>query len=447
VTILRKIYGNSIVLATALRRRGIEYRNREKIERLRDRRVRKIVRYAARNVPYYREWFRESGIDPREIKTAADLGRLPLLEKATIIQDPERFRSESRRGRSAIKFNTSGSTGTPLTFYHDQRSILANIAFSEPERLAKANFMSRQFGYRMLMIARSESTGAKVRNFCSDRTLIPMGPQIDRMNVSDPPEKVIESIRKLKPAILSGYGSYLELLFRYIHERNIDIPLPQFILYGGDGMTGPGRKLINEQFGLPVLAAYNAVECFKIGFQCGQDSAYHLHEDLCHVRIAGEKGETLAAGEKGLVIISNLVNRGTVLLNYSLGDIASLSGEPCACGRSLRLLLDLEGRTEDMLILADGHFLHPRAVWAVLRTARGLLRYQLVQHETQRFELTLVTTDEDAYQEIVQKVSPEFQTLLGKSSWMRISRQEYLPPDHSGKFRPVISKCSRGNKP
>ena len=251
---------------------GIEYRDREKIEQLRDRRVRKIARYAAKNVPYYREWFQKNGIDPREIKTATDLECLPVLEKATVIQDPERFRSESRRGRSAIEFNSSGSTGTPLTFYHDQRSILANIAFSEPERSVKTSFMSRQFGYRMLAITRSASTVAKVRDFCSDRTLIPMRPQINRMNVSDSPEKVIESVRELKPEIISGYGSYMELLFRYIHERNIDMPLPQIVLYGADGMTGPGRKLINEQFGLPVLAAYNAVECFKIGFQCGQDS-------------------------------------------------------------------------------------------------------------------------------------------------------------------------------
>lgn len=443
MTILRKIYGNSLVLAAAYRRRGIAYCDREKIVRHRDRRVRKLVCFAASEAPYYREWFREHGMDPREIKTAADLAGLPVLEKATVIKDPERFRSESRRGRTAIKFTTSGTSGTPLTFYHDRRSILANMAFGEPERSAKAEFMVKPFGYSKLGISRTASTFTKVRAFCNDNTLVPMQPRSERLNITDPLEKVIDSIRRLKPSIISGYGSYLELLFRYIHERNIEIPLPQLIRYGSDGMTEPGRKLINEQFGLPVVASYNAVECFKIGFQCGQGPAYHLHEDLCHVRIAGEGGETLLAGETGSVIISNLVNRGTVLLNYRLGDVASLSEEPCTCGRTLRLLADLEGRAEDMLTLADGHFLHPRAVWAVLRKAAGLLRYQLVQYEPERFELKLVTTGEEAYKNIVEQVSPEMKSLLGRATLIEIRRYEDLLPDRSGKFRPVISKCAR----
>jgi len=444
---LRKIYGNSVVLATVLSRRGIEYRNREKIERLRDGNVRKLVRYAARNVPYYREWFREHNFDPREIKTAADLVRLPVLDKATVIQDPERFRSGSRRGRSAIKFSTSGSTGLPLTFYHDRRSILANMAHSEPARTVKTDLTGKLFGFSILTVNRTDSTGLRVRTFCSDHTFIPIRPQKMRLDIIDPLEKVIESIRQFKPEIIASYGSYLELLFRYIHERNIEIPLPKLVRFGADGMTEPGRKLITEQFGLPVLASYNAVECFKIGFQCGQGPAYHLYEDLCHVRIASEVGETLPAGEKGAVIISNLVNRGTVLLNYKLGDIASLSNEPCGCGRTLRLLADLEGRVEDILILADDRFLHPRAIWAVLRTVKGLLRYQFVQHEPDRFELKLVTITEDAYAKIVEQVSSQFQSLLGQTAHLVVRRHDDLPPDRSGKFRAVISNCLRRNKP
>jgi phenylacetate-CoA ligase len=447
LALLRKIHGNSIVLAAALSNRGVEFHGREKTERLRDARVRKLVRYAARNVPYYRDWFRQNAVDPREIETASDLARLPVLDKATVIQNPERFRSESRRGRSAIRFTTSGSTGSPLTFYHDRRSILANIAFSEPERSVRTNFIGRQFGYSFLRINRSESTGSRVRTFCNDHTFIPVRPQSDRLDITDPPQKVIESIRQLKPACILAYGSYLEMLFRYIHERNIEIPLPQLVCYSADGMTGPGRELISKQFGLPVLATYNAVECFKIGFQCGQGPSYHLYEDLCHLRIAGEGGETLPDGEKGAVIISNLVNRGTVLLNYKLGDIASLSGNPCTCGRTLRLLNDLEGRVEDMLTFADGHFLHPRAIWAVLRTAVGLLRYQLVQHEPDRFELKLVTTREDAYTKIVEQISPQLRTLLGQTALIEIRRHDELPADRSGKFRPVVSKCMRRNKP
>ena len=44
------------------------------------------------------------------------------------------------------------------------------------------------------------------------------------------------------------------------------------------------------------------------------------------------------------MVISNLVNRGAVLLNYRLGDVASLSTGKCSCGRILLMLSELEGR-------------------------------------------------------------------------------------------------------
>jgi phenylacetate-CoA ligase len=92
--------------------------------------------------------------------------------------------------------------------------------------------------------------------------------------------------------------------------------------------------MITEQFGIPLIALYNAVESFKIGFMCEEGKDYHLHEDLCHVKIVDKSGKTVADDEQGEVIISNLVNRATVLLNYRLGDFASRTSRTCACGRT-----------------------------------------------------------------------------------------------------------------
>ena len=91
----RKLYGNCVVLAAALSHNGIAYRDPRDLRRMRDWRVRRIVVYAAETVPFYQEWFREQGIDPREIRTAEDLEELPILDKSTVSQDPERFRSTS----------------------------------------------------------------------------------------------------------------------------------------------------------------------------------------------------------------------------------------------------------------------------------------------------------------------------------------------------------------
>jgi phenylacetate-CoA ligase len=80
-TIFNKIYGK-VVVATQLRRqRDVPFLPKEKIEELRDKRLQEIVRYAAGTVPYYRALFQNLKLDPREIETAEDLDKLPMLDK------------------------------------------------------------------------------------------------------------------------------------------------------------------------------------------------------------------------------------------------------------------------------------------------------------------------------------------------------------------------------
>ena len=95
---MRRLTGNVVVAAHLRGQRNAPFLPRERVEAARDERVRRIVRHAVRTVPYYREL----GIDPREIRTASDLDALPLLEPATVRADPERFLSQSRRGRSSL---------------------------------------------------------------------------------------------------------------------------------------------------------------------------------------------------------------------------------------------------------------------------------------------------------------------------------------------------------
>ena len=136
--LFRHLYGNAVVLANLKGQRRIPYLPREELKAKRDARLRKIVDYAAKTVPFYRDLFRERKIEPREIRTVEDLDRLPILDKQTIRKDPHLFLSTSRRGRNSLPFVTSGSTGMPLTVYHDQYSLLSNMAFAERERHERA---------------------------------------------------------------------------------------------------------------------------------------------------------------------------------------------------------------------------------------------------------------------------------------------------------------------
>ena len=108
--------------------------------------------------------------------------------------------------------------------------------------------------------------------------------------------------------------------------------------------------------------SYQSNEMLKIAYECERHNGYHIHEDLCPVRIVDKNDNPLPPGRTGRIIVSNLVNRGTVLINYDQGDTGRINVEPCVCGRRFwRLELD-ETRDIPMLKTPDGHVIHPAEV-------------------------------------------------------------------------------------
>lgn len=437
----RKLYGNAIVLSNMRGQQRIPFLPIDQMHEIRDARLRDTVMYAAATVPYYQELFREIGMNPVDIKTAGDLERLPLLDKNTVRKNPRRFISTSRKARRLYPFITSGTTGNPLEIYHDLNSLLANIAFGERERRVMTDLLQIPQGYRELYVSYSASTRRKVWNVYNEWTFIPTRPRRITLSVLDPLDRVIEEINRFKPDALLGYGTYMEILFKALNARGIKCHLPKVVVYAADGMTDVGRRLIEEKFGIPVLSVYNCVEVFKLGFHCEMRKGFHIHEDLCHVKIVNAEGRKAKEGEKGEVVISNVVNRGTVLLNYRLGDLASSSNSECPCGRTLPLLSELEGRLEDVIWLPDGNFVHPRTVWNVFKGNNEVLQYQLIQHEPDRFELKLVTVSLDAFQQNIENLRSKLRDLLGGASKIESAYYPELPRERGGKFRPVISHC------
>ena len=69
---------------------------------------------------------------------------------------------------------------------------------------------------------------------------------------------------------------------------------------------------------------------------------------------------------------------------------------------------------EDVISLPGGGFVHPRAVWQVFKEDAEVLQYQLVQHQTDRFELRLTTLDEAAFERAWQRGRGELAAVLGR---------------------------------
>jgi phenylacetate-CoA ligase len=444
VDLLRKAYGNFIVLKHLRGQYRIPYLPEQELSSLRDRRLRNIIKYAAETVPYYKNLFQKGKMDPREIRSVKDLDCLPYIDKEMVRKDPVHFVSTSRRGKNSIPFVTSGTTGMPLKVFHDLDSLLANFAFTERERAVITKICGKPFGYRIAYISYSGGIPKKFVDFYRQWTFIPIRPKYILLNISDPVEEIVKGINRFRPDVIVGYGSYLETFFKILASNHIEMHLPKVLVYGADMMTPEGKSFIEEKFRVNVQTTYLAVEAFKIGFFCEEGRGFHLHEDLCPLKIINAKGDRVKDGEKGEVVISNLVNHGTVLLNYRLGDIGSMSTERCPCGRTLPLLSELEGRVEDIIFLKAGRFIHPRSIWEVMKGRDEILKYQLIQHEPERFELRLVTVDFNTFQRVADGVVVDLRSILGSSASIRATFHEELRSPEGGKFRAVLSLCKPG---
>ena len=434
-----RLHGNAAMYLSAIGQRRVPYMTPDALHERRDARIRRMVRHAARYVPHYRSLFRTEGIDPGRIRTFGDLQRLPLLRKADVRADPHSFRSEAPVARHAIPFLTSGSSGAPLNVYHDPASLLANIAFGLRVRPLLERHGVTRSSSRQLYIGYPGSTLQNVWRAHDEWAIAPMRPERCFVSLLDPVEAVISAINGFRPDVIYGYGTYLEHFARLVHSRGLHLHSPKAIVYGAEVMTELGRRMIEQDLGIPVYSDYAAVEVFKLAFSCEANNGLHVHEDLSPTWIARADGDRAAAGERGEVVVSNLVNHGTVLLNYCLGDVAAATTAACPCGRTLPMLTDLEGRVEDTIVLPDGRFLHPRAVWMIVRRRPAVIRYQLVQHAALLFELRLVTSDAAVFAQVAPEVTNDLEAILGAESHVEATFHEDLPLGAGGKFRMVVA--------
>ncbi|HEU0302971.1 MAG TPA: AMP-binding protein [Gaiellaceae bacterium] len=403
--ILRRAAGTLDILRAWPGQRRFPYQPLERQLAGSDRRISDLTRYAVRHVPYYRS------LGANDVRTAEDLARLPLISRAALLEQKDAFRSQAVHEEDGLVIRTSGTTGEPLDVLHDRRSALENIAYSERERAVDVALLGKR-KYRALALEYSSGTLVVVRAFYDAAAFRPGRPGFALVPSEQGVEQALEALRRTRPDVVVGSGAWLEVVLRAAASSPRPTHMPSLVVYGGSGMSAACLQLVENGLGVPVVSRYNAGESLKIGYTCEERDGFHLHEDLCVVELVDPDGRPVPEGERGSVVISNLVNRGTVLLRYGLGDFARLTSAPCACGRRSRRLVDLEGKRNVILRLPDGTAVHSRTLWGVIKSVEGVRRFQIVQHEPARYEVRLVTDDRDTYERILPIVLPGLRKLL-----------------------------------
>ena len=66
-------------------------------------------------------------------------------------------------------------------------------------------------------------------------------------------------------------------------------------------------------------------------------------------------------------------------IRYRTGDVGVLDDEDCDCGRGLPMLKEIQGRTTDFVVAADGTVMHGLALIYIVRDLPGVKQFKIVQ--------------------------------------------------------------------
>jgi phenylacetate-CoA ligase len=430
MSLLHRVAGTVRVLAQVRRERRVPYLPEPELWRIRDRRVRAIVAHAYRTVPYYRETMDRLGLRPADFATADDLARLPLLTKAEVADDPERFRSTAVDPARCLALTTTGTSGPRFTVLHDPEAMRLNLACAGREAEPIARVIGRPLlGLRIATFRVPWGVPESTQRFYRSQTFLPTR----RLALSpyDPLEENLARLDRFRPHVIAGVGSHTGLLFRLFLEGRIRLRLPRAVIFGGDPFPERVRARLEQEHGIPVFSCYGATEAPRIGFSCEERRGLHLHADLCHVRMLDE------GDGPGELVVSNLTNRATVLLNYRLGDHGAFAERACPCGRTLPLLDGMIGRVDEAILLPNGRFLTRFNLYPVLRSRSDLLEYQVAQTAEAALTVRVIPEADADFAQIEREVRQEFQAIVGESVRVDVERVASLPILPGGKVAAI----------
>ena len=163
--------------------------------------------------------------------------------------------------------------------------------------------------------------------------------------------------------MLFGYPSSLSLIAQHARQKNVAMNNLgiKVAFVTSEKLYDEQRAIISEVFGCSVANGYGARDAGFIAHQCPSGSLHISAEDII-VETVRPDGIPAAAGEAGEIVVTHMATVDFPFVRYCTGDMGVLSDEPCACGRSLPVLKEVQGRTTDFVVARDGTVMHGLAL-------------------------------------------------------------------------------------
>lgn len=457
------------LVAKGLWLKGVAWKRPEAIRALQHRRLRSLVALAKARSPFYAERFRH--IDPDHF----ELHELPPVTKTEMMSNFDQFLTDRRLKRAELEefmsnpdrlgqwylgeyapSRTSGTQGLQAIIVQNRRMMELLFALQMTRGTA---FPSTPGGIIERLFERARLAVVTIgRGFYPSAAALAYAPPASRVFVHrkwfmdiQPFEKLIDELNRFQPNVLLAYANVLELLAREVLAGRLRLSakdkLRQVINFS-EPISEGGLKLAERAFGLHVTNNYAMGECMALTTGCRHGHGMHLQADWAILEVVDHDGRPVPPGQPGAkVFVTNLCNTIQPFIRYEIGDVVTMSPEPCPCGVTLPLVLKVEGRTDEVVWIRDGdgyRQVHPYVFVDCLDDYPPVGSYQVIQVERNRFVLRAAAApgrhvSKEELRTIIQRGLQHFR--LGHLIHVDIEMVDSVAPDpRSGKLKRIASR-------
>jgi len=412
-----------------------QFWNAEQIQRLRERKLRELVRHAYEQTPFYRRLLDERGVNPEDIGTLQDLPKLPVMTKEIFRAHWPELRACDVPDRRVSIGRTGGTTGVPMRIARDRPDDAWNIA-CYVRGLAWTGLTLRERRVRLfggsLGIQPRRRLDA-LRKWFSGDVFLPafeLGPH----NTHD----YVTRIRRSRARFLIGYASACYSLATLVESVNERLSFTA-VLPTAELCPQAWADTISRVFSAQVLPYYGCGEVNSIAYSCPAGGGiYHTCDE--HVVVEVEKDGQVALEGEGAFLITDLDNHAMPLIRYHNGDAGQLAGAGCRCGRNLGRITRVDGRVNDMLMTTAGVKFSGVIATHSFRLIDHVESYQVVQRAPGQATIRIVRGA--GYEPSIEE--PKLHTIFGKhlgeGSQVAIEYVSSIDKTPAGKVRFVINE-------
>ena len=321
----------------------------------RARRMAEILEHAATAVPHYRDYWAERQ-RWGEPSNWLDLAQWPVLKKECVRKEAEAFVASNRRHERLFSEHTSGTTGTPLRLWWGRETVRAWYALFEA-RVRRWNGVDRRdrwgmLGGQLVVPADQSRPPYWVWNRAMNQLYL-SSYHLSPASVGS----YLDALERHGVSYLLGYASSLDSLSQLAQDAGLTAPPMTVAISNAEPLLEHQRSRIAEVFRCPVRNTYGMAEGVAAGSECSQ-GVMHEWPEVGIVEILRDDADApVDPGTPGRIVATGLLNPAMPLIRYDTGDRGRFlqgSGPSCACGRTLPVLAEIDGRCDDVLITADG---------------------------------------------------------------------------------------------